>query len=313
MKSIFKEGKIQVLDGNGDPVSGAKLTFYDTGTSNLEDTYSDYARSSANDSPVVCDSEGRAIIFLKKNNVYDYTITDSDDVAIYPKFVGVKSEEPPLTTKGDIFAFDTDYARLAVGSDDQVLTADSGEATGLKWASGTDSTLTTKGDLRTYDTGQARLPVGNDGSLLIADSGETTGLGWKLYAVRATTSGTVSLTADTWITITYDTEAQDSDTQHNTSTYTTTIGETGWYVVMARGTVTSPDSNYTYTRYVYTPSGGSAEYINIGTHSSTSSTYPLGLWAAYLGANDTISVQMHHANTTKVLAAGAILQLRRIG
>lgn len=39
----------------------------------------------------------------------------------------------PLTTKGDVATFSTADARLAVGTNGQVLSADSGEATGLKW------------------------------------------------------------------------------------------------------------------------------------------------------------------------------------
>jgi hypothetical protein len=40
----------------------------------------------------------------------------------------------PLTTKGDLFTFTTEDARLPVGTDGYTLVADSVEATGLKWA-----------------------------------------------------------------------------------------------------------------------------------------------------------------------------------
>ena len=40
-----------------------------------------------------------------------------------------------LTTKGDTHGYSSTNARIPIGDDDQVLTADSGEALGLKWAS----------------------------------------------------------------------------------------------------------------------------------------------------------------------------------
>jgi len=39
----------------------------------------------------------------------------------------------PLTTKGDLYTFDTGNARLPVGTDGQILSANSAEPTGLEW------------------------------------------------------------------------------------------------------------------------------------------------------------------------------------
>lgn len=49
---------------------------------------------------------------------------------------GGGGESSPLAVKGDLHTFDSDNARLPVGADGYVLTADSGEATGLKWEAG---------------------------------------------------------------------------------------------------------------------------------------------------------------------------------
>src|SRR5215469_16609819 len=40
----------------------------------------------------------------------------------------------PLTTKGDVWGFSTVDARIPVGSDNQVLVADSSQTLGVKWA-----------------------------------------------------------------------------------------------------------------------------------------------------------------------------------
>lgn len=48
----------------------------------------------------------------------------------------------PLTTKGDVYVFGTDNARLPVGTDTYVLTADSAQALGVKWAAASAGSAT---------------------------------------------------------------------------------------------------------------------------------------------------------------------------
>ena len=92
-----------------------------------------------------------------------------------------------VDAKGDLIvgtAADT-AARLAVGTDGHLLTAASGEATGLIYALDpvTDA-VTTKGDIvaATAADTLSRLGVGANGTVLTAASGEATGLQWAAPA-----------------------------------------------------------------------------------------------------------------------------------
>jgi hypothetical protein len=79
-----------------------------------------------------------------------------------------------LTTKGDLLTYGSEAARLAVGSNKQVLQADSAEALGVKWA----NLLSTKGDLLAYSTALTTLGLGSNDQVLTADSTQSTGLKW---------------------------------------------------------------------------------------------------------------------------------------
>lgn len=85
----------------------------------------------------------------------------------------------PLTTKGDLLSTNgTALQRLGVGSNTQILIADSTQATGLKWGAATP--LTTKGDIMSWDTAPNRLAVGSNTQVLTADSTQSLGVKWAL-------------------------------------------------------------------------------------------------------------------------------------
>jgi hypothetical protein len=127
------------------------------------------------------------------------TVAEGDDSRI----TGAQ-QRSTLTTLGDIYVATGPgtVTRFGVGSDSQVLIADSGEPTGLNWDTldATDvgaipnSIIDAKGDLivgLSNDT-PTRQAVGANGTVLSADSGETTGVEWRAL----TTDDTIEFTDD---------------------------------------------------------------------------------------------------------------------
>lgn len=139
------------------------------------------------------------------------------------------------TTKGDVLVATgaSTLVRLGVGTDGQVLTADSTQASGVRWGVGgggavADATSTTKGiiqlagDLggtaaaptvpnligKTLYTGKGSLiassaastpvehTIGTNGQVLSADSAQTSGLSWKTLAKSDVGLGNVDNTSD---------------------------------------------------------------------------------------------------------------------
>ena len=63
-------------------------------------------------------------------------LQDTNAVEVYngTAWVSLAADQTPLTTKGDLFGFSTVDARIPVGTNGHVLTADSTQSLGLKWA-----------------------------------------------------------------------------------------------------------------------------------------------------------------------------------
>lgn len=83
-----------------------------------------FANATARDAAVTSPQEG--------NTCY---LKDTDQILVYSgsAWVVKSGGSSPLTTKGDLYTYSTTDARLGVGTNGQVLIADSTAATGLKW------------------------------------------------------------------------------------------------------------------------------------------------------------------------------------
>ena len=122
------------------------------------------------------------------------------------------TDQTPLTTKGDLFAFSTVDARLAVGANETRLVADSTQTVGLKYvADTTNYAINAKADLLVGTAADtlAALTVGTNGQVLTADSTVSpTGLKWATPAgggkfgqiVQATYSTQTAITSTSYVT-----------------------------------------------------------------------------------------------------------------
>jgi hypothetical protein len=117
------------------------------------------------------------------------------------------SDQTPLTTKGDLFTFSTVDARLGVGANGTVLTADSAETTGLKWAAAAGGSLTMSSissgslsgagsqlsitSLDTYDSiwvfvkGVDSTGTSNMGLRINSNTGSTNYKTWQIYEIQS--------------------------------------------------------------------------------------------------------------------------------
>jgi hypothetical protein len=85
-----------------------------------------FADAAARTAAITTPYEGM-MSYLKDTNATEYYSGSA--------WVALGGSASPLTTKGDLYGYSTTNARVAVGTNGQVLTADSTAATGVAWAS----------------------------------------------------------------------------------------------------------------------------------------------------------------------------------
>jgi len=82
--ALFMPPRYSPIDGNGLAMAGAKLTFYQTGTATLQNTYSDSGLTTANTNPVVADSNGLfPVIYLGTTVDYKIVMTTAAGVTVW--------------------------------------------------------------------------------------------------------------------------------------------------------------------------------------------------------------------------------------
>lgn len=82
MAAVFSLPGAQALDGNGNPYSGAKLYFFNAGTTTPKTVYSDSGLTTPISQPVIADSAGRFVQIFMQTSTYRVQLKTSADVLI---------------------------------------------------------------------------------------------------------------------------------------------------------------------------------------------------------------------------------------
>jgi len=230
------------------------------------------------------------------------------------------TDQTPLTTKGDLFAFSTVDARLPAGANETRLVADSAQTLGLKYvADTTNYAIAAKADLLVGTAADtlAALTVGTNGQVLTADSTVSpTGLKWATPASGSTFVGcqvyrTTNLSASngTTTSITYDSEVLDTDGFHSTSTNTDRLtvptGKGGKYLFNAQ---ISWAGNATGVRelrlHKFTPSESNANIVGNNPPDASAFLQQLS-WVQDLAAGDYVVFKVEQTSGGSLNVTGA--------
>ena len=158
VRNLSLGNNVGLLDYNGDPSLGldapinslcfqraSKIIWHKYGANTTDWNKLDGITKSTSDPTVNADiSSGFKVGSTWVNTSSEEAFLCIDNAAshaVWKNITSLSSGNSPLVAKGDLYTYDSDNARLPVGTDGQILTADSSESNGLKWINATGGSV----------------------------------------------------------------------------------------------------------------------------------------------------------------------------
>ena len=251
-------------------------------------------------------------------------VWDSTDNVWYPIGVGGHSHSEIASTiadaKGDLIAgtaADT-VARLAVGTNNHTLIADSAEATGLKYAAGSKATLTTTGDILYASAANtpARLGIGSASQVLTVASGipawaSPTSTGVAAQVVRSTTQNISAATATAVSWSSADTNVSAIWSSGTPTRFTIPAGKGGVWLVSSACTLNNVGGQV--VNQIYKNGSAVANFKVTTAISSTNITSTNMSAVITLVATDYIEIFLNSLNAAEIIAANSSAFIAYLG